>query len=331
MTFIVGMGRSGTTMLTNMLNNNPKVISCPENEFIMYSYHYFKNENFKNENVINNFIKLFDKKFSKTISFWKPESDLKNSIINLNKKTYENVCKQVYLNYPFANKKKGNVSHIVDKNPIYSLYLKQLNSIFPKSKYIILARDYRDNVLSRKKHAENTNSIYTLAESWNYYYENIFKNVIKYNLDYYVLRYEDLVNNPSETLTSLCKFLEIEFDEKMLHFQDLANEIKQYIEKNLPEKEFSKLKTMHHNLENKITENRVNAYQKELTKEDITILDSICSETGAKFNYLPNSKFIKKSLKVIVRKNLSKLKILIYYNLHAFFLRVPISMRIIFK
>ncbi|MBK6985223.1 MAG: sulfotransferase [Bacteroidetes bacterium] len=179
MTFIVGMGRSGTTMLTNMLNLNPNVIACPENEFVIFSMTDFKDKDFTDKTVINEFVNLFEYKFSKIISFWKPGKELKQSILNLNNKSFANVCKQVYLNYPFVINKPENVTCIVDKNPIYSLYLNELNTLFPNSKYIILTRDYRDNALSRKKYSDKETSIFTLGASWNYYYKCIFKSVKK--------------------------------------------------------------------------------------------------------------------------------------------------------
>ncbi|MBK8366606.1 MAG: sulfotransferase [Bacteroidetes bacterium] len=241
-TFIVGMGRSGTTMLTNMLNLNPNVIACPENEFVMFSFNDFKNKDFTKETVIDEFVNLFEHKFSKIISFWKPGKELKQSILNLTEKSFANVCKQVYLNYPFAINNPENVTCIVDKNPIYSLYLNELNTLFPNSKYIILTRDYRDNALSRKKYSDKETSIYTLGASWNYYYNCIFKSVKKNNLNHYIIRYEDLVNNPSDSLYKLCDFMELSFNDEMLNFQNLAKDIKKYIEQNLPENEYSKLK-----------------------------------------------------------------------------------------
>jgi hypothetical protein len=326
MTFIVGMGRSGTTMLTNMLNLNPKVIACPENEFVMFAYSDFKDKDFTDEKVVNEFIDLFEYKFSKIISFWKPGKELRKSILNLKDKSFTNVCKQVYLNYPFVINNIENISCIVDKNPIYSLYLDELNRLFPGSKYIVLTRDYRDNALSRKKYSDKAASIYTLGASWNYYYNSIFKSVKKNNLNYYVLRYEDLVNMPTESLLKLCNFMGLEFDDKMLHFQGLAKDIKKYIQENLPGNEYNKLKTMHHNLENTITENRVDAYKKELSEKEITILDSICYKVGKNFNYFPIHR-LNHSPVFKCRLMISELKITIYYQIHAISLRLPLRIR----
>lgn len=330
MTFIVGMGRSGTTMLTNMLNSNLNIIACPENEFVLYAYTDYKDKDFNDEETINHFINLFDGKFSKIISFWKPGNQLADFITKLKSKTYANVCKQVYLSYPFAQKDIDLVTCIVDKNPIYSLYLDELNSIFPNSKYIVLTRDFRDNAISRKKYSDKKTSLYTLGASWNYYYKKIFKSIHKNNLSYYLLRYEDLAENPSSTLQELCNFLQIEYSENMLHFQELAKDIKKYVKENLDEKDFQKLNTMHSNLEKTISKDRIEAYKNELTAEEIEILNTICYKHGKEFNYITN-KTNKQSAIIHFNLILSNVKVRMYYFLHKYLLKLPIKYRLYFK
>lgn len=329
MTFIVGMGRSGTTLLTNMLNLNPSIIACPENEFVLFTQSAFKNKDFESESTVNSFVNLFNYKFSKIISFWKPKPELKNSISRLKNKNFANVCKQVYLNYPFAKNSPGKISWIIDKNPIYSLYMDDLHQLFPESKFIVLTRDFRDNVLSRKKFSDKKSSLYTLAVSWNYFYDSIFASIHKNKLDYTLLRYEDLVDHPTESLQKLCAFLHIEFDEQMLHFQDLSKDIKSYIKQNLTDSEFSKLTAMHHNLEKTINKDRVESYRKELTGYEISILDYICAKHGNSFNYKPISLFNPTWLTKI-RTWMSYIKIKTYYCLHSMSYKIPLGIKLLF-
>ncbi|MBK6985224.1 MAG: sulfotransferase domain-containing protein [Bacteroidetes bacterium] len=141
-----------------------------------------------------------------------------------------------------------------------------------------------------------------------------------------MIRYEDLVNNPTDSLHKLCDFMGLNFNDKMLNFQNLAKDIKKYIEQNLPENEYSKLKSMHHNLENTITENRVNVYKNELSKEEISILDSICYKTGNQFGYLPIN-VLTTSMFFKFRLLLSELKIITYYHLHSLLLKLPLKIR----
>lgn len=315
MIFIVGMGRSGTTMLTNMLNLNSNVIACPENEFVLFTQSIFKNKNFEKESVVDEFINLFNYKFSKVISFWKPKPELKSAIMKLENKSFPNVCKQVYLNYPFANNENKEVTCIVDKNPVYSLYMDDLCKLFPDAKYIVLTRDYRDNIASRKKFSDKKNSLYSLATSWSYYYDTIFKSITKNQLEYTLLKYEDLVESPAETLRKLCTFINVDFNEKMLEFQNLSKDIKNYVKQNLAIDDFNKLNAMHENLEKKINSDRVESYKKELTSREVYICDKICYKYADIFNYRPDNN-IKSNWHVSLRSFISLIKLKIYYFLY---------------
>lgn len=330
MTFIVGMGRSGTTMLTNMLNLNDQVIACPENEFVLFTQSTFKNKNFENESVVDEFVNLFNYKFSKVISFWKPKPELKSEIMKLENKSFSNVCKQVYLNYPFANNEIKKVSCIVDKNPVYSIYMNDLSKLFPDAKYIVLTRDYRDNIASRKKFSDKKSSIYSLATSWNYFYDTIFESIKKNKLNYSLLRYEDLVENPKETLRKICLFMNIDFNEKMLDFQDLSKDMKNYVKQNLTTEDFNKLNAMHKNLEKKINSERVESYKTELSAQEVYICDSICYKYAAIFDYKSN-KSTTNNLYILLRYVISLTKLKIYYFLHAINYHFPLFIKLMFS
>lgn len=329
MTFIVGMGRSGTTLLTNMLNSHPSVIACPENEFVIFTARAFQKEDFTKQTTVDAFVNLFHYRFSKVISFWTPEKGLKDGILGLSHPTYPEVCKQVYLHYPFADKNKEKVTCLVDKNPVYSLYIDDLYRLFPDARFIVLTRDYRDNIVSRKKYSDKESSLYTLAESWNYFYERIFRSIRKNNLEYMLLRYEDLVDQPSETLNKLCTFLDITFDERMLQFQELSKGIKNYIKQNLSDQEYAKLTAMHHNLENQVNVNRVASYKKELTDAEIGLLDFACRYYGKELGYKPEHP-VQGNPAVGFRLWVSHMKVQLYYYLHSLRLRIPLSWRLRF-
>ena len=284
--FIVGMGRSGTTLLSSMLNSNPSVVSTPENEFIVFAWQSFKNKDFGCPAVCDEFVSLFNFNFNKVISIWKPGEKLRSDMQQHSIQTFADACKLVYLNYPFVNKNPAGIKCIVDKNPAYSLYLDKLNVTFPDARYILLVRDFRDNVLSRKKYADSETSIYELAASWNFYYDKIFDSIHALKLNYQLLKYEDLVKDPEATLKKLCSFLSVDYTPGMLNYQDLSKKIKEHVKENKEEQVYDKINKMHANLDNKVNISRVNAYENELSAEEIAILDYVCSGYGKQFGYL---------------------------------------------
>lgn len=284
MAFLVGMHRSGTTLLTNMLNSHPQLVATPENEFILFTLQGFYEKDFSDPAIVNSFLSIFDQPFNREMSIWKPAETISTSISQRTKKDFANVCREVYLNYPFAQD-KTNVKCIIDKNPSYSLYIDKLHRVFPNAKYIILARDFRDNVLSRMKYGQERSSVFNLGMMLNFYYDRIFDTVKKYGLSHFILRYEDLVARPEEVLKQLCEYLGVTYSPEMLHFQDLSKKMLSHAEKSVSADTFGKISAMHGKLSGEVNKERMNAYQDELSAKQIAQLDYVCSFYATRFNY----------------------------------------------
>ncbi len=327
--FMIGMGRSGTTLLTNMLNSHPKVISSSENEFILFAQESFKNKDFSKEDVVNDFMDLFAYNFHSEPSIWVPAQKIKEDIKAAADKSFANVCKLVYMNYPLAGQKQ-TVSLLVDKNPAYSLHKKTLHALFPSAKYIVLVRNYKDNVLSRKKYAYKPTSVFELGVSWNFYYQQILKDVTELKTQPHLMRYEDLVKEPKETLQKMCMYLDIDFMEEMLHYKEKAGEMRKLLKENTGEK-FEKVMEMHGNLESDVTTDRIDAHEKELSAEENAILDYICYNTARQFGYAPKEKS-KPAGKTAwaLKKSYYQLKMKTYLLKQKVYYNLPISLRLAF-
>lgn len=283
--FLLGMGRSGTTMLTNMLNVHEGITATPENEFILYAYSTFLHRDYRLQQHVDAFANIFNHHFSKVISIWKPGEGLKSDIAALKEKNFQNICKLVYLNYPLSRKNKDNVKWVVDKNPVYSLHINTLNRLFPGARYIVIVRDYRDNILSRKKYSDENTPLLKLAAAWNLYYDCIFRDLSKNKIPYHLVRYEDLAGNPGATLRSLCDYMEVPYSDNMLNFQELSGDMMNLAAKTLSEKKNAQAQKMHANLHKKVNTDRVNAYVKELDPGDAALLDHVCRKYARQFNY----------------------------------------------
>lgn len=328
MAFIVGMGRSGTTLLTNMLNSNPAVISTPENEFLLFSKASFAEADFSREAVIDSFLGIFNYNYNRVLSIWKPNAAVRQDMLEANEKSFANACRLVYMNYPFANKDKVQIKCVIDKNPIYSLYIDDLRRIYPAAKYIILTRDFRDNVVSRKKYSDKKSSVAELGASWNFFYERIYDVVKKHRLDHYLLRYEDLVAEPEQTLKQLCAYLGVEYSSTMLQFQELSKEINTHVKEKASAEVYNKISRMHGNLEKQVNLNRVKAYEKELSPGDINMLNYVCRKYGREFDYLAPGEAapVKASWRLLNAYN--RLKMKVYFALHGLYYSLPVGLRL---
>ncbi len=110
-----------------------------------------------------------------------------------------------------------------DKTPGYCQHMPQIQSLLPEAAFIHIIRDGRDAALSlRPLWFSPGQDVATLARYWR-------SHVEKARVDstlchkYMEVRFEALVTNPSGTLTSICEFLELDFDRVMLQFFENAH------------------------------------------------------------------------------------------------------------
>tara|TARA_S200000501_G_scaffold188839_1_gene177626 strand:- start:23512 stop:25377 length:1866 start_codon:yes stop_codon:yes gene_type:complete len=197
--FILGMPRSGSTILENVISNHPNIDAMGELTGI-------------------NDLATKSKKNNK---FWPDVLDEFNSDdLNFLQNLYINNVKE------FSPKVKRIFT---DKMPYNFLYLGFIKSIFPNSKIIYTSRGSIDNCLSvysLKLLGEHKYS-HDLLDLSNYYnlhieimehWFNIFPNEI------YHFKYEEFVNNPKDMTKKLFKYLEIDYIENLERF-DLNSSI----------------------------------------------------------------------------------------------------------
>lgn len=229
--FILGRGRSGTSLLQTILNSHPDISVAPEAQFIMFLKNRYANIKWDEEKI-----KAFHKDLwlEERLHNWHLD---KNKLLEALLKRKEDagfpeLCKEVYLQYAHARgKTKPRV--IGDKNPHYSLYGEQLKEIFPNALFIHLARDPRDTILSFKQVSFDSNNTATLAYRWNIYNREISKFRNRYPHQFLYIRFEDLLIKPEETLTNICNFLGVQYDPEMLRFYQKEQDWEAEFRKNL--------------------------------------------------------------------------------------------------
>jgi len=325
MAFIVGMPRSGTTLLTNMLNSHPNLISTPENEFVLFAHASFQNKDFRKEREVDAFLDIFKYDFNTEPSIWVPDKKIKEDIKQIEQKNFANLCKLAYLNYPLAGEKQ-NVEFVIDKNPIYSLHTGVLKSVFPDAKFIVLVRNYKDNALSRKKYAYSKRSIFELGVAWEFYYEKIMADAERYGLSPHFIRYEDLVSSPEDELRKICRYLGVDFDPAMLDHKEKAKAMKAHLQETTSGEKFEQVMHMHANLESEVSTQRIKAYEKELSAEENTILDNLCLKMGKRFGYSEGNKGSASAMKALFYK----LKMRTYLLWQNLYYALPVGLRLIF-
>lgn len=288
--FIVGLGRSGTTLVTSILNNHPQVLSAPESRFILYCLQPYKDKKSFTKTEADEFMDIiFSIKESRFVSlkFWfidkeKLRKDIYSFLPDI---SFKELCKLVYLN-SYLSQGKSGVKVIIDKNPPYTLHLEKFMKLFPGAKFIGLTRDYRDNALSRHQfHFDSIKSIIYHGIIWNEYNRNLVRAGKKYPGRMLLLRYEDMVNNPEENITRIYNFLGI--DPSVRSKEDPAA-YKGYFDKILSElkpHEQEIFMQMHGRVIQKVDASKVDKWKSQLPPYYIACLDYVCGKTGGSFGY----------------------------------------------
>lgn len=212
--------------------------------------------------------------------------EAKKKLIDIVSKTelsYATLCKTIYSEIKVSGKDKSNATMLIDKNPAFTLSVDQLEKYFPESKFILLVRDYRANVLSRKQNAYlKSPRVPYNATRWRVFNEIANKFYQKHSNKVLLLRYEDLVSDYNTSMKKVFAFLnvkeedmkETELSKVDVSKMEIADEHKKYFSKK------------YEDLSKPINTNRVNVWQTELSKEEIAECDAICAGFAKVFGYI---------------------------------------------
>ena len=194
MIFIVGMPRSGTTLVEQILSSHSKVYGGGErNEF----KNLVKN-NFINENIKQKFFKF------KNI----------DEVKSLRNKFFDKILSKTNL---------INENYITDKNPTNFKWIGLMKILFPESKIIHCSRNSKDTCLSIYKHLflSDWKWCYKTNEITNYY--KIYVSLMQFwkeNLDEFIheISYEKLINNNKIEVEKLLNYCELNWEDNCLKF-----------------------------------------------------------------------------------------------------------------
>lgn len=278
--FIVGMGRSGTTLLRTMLDAGQETILPPEAKVIVHLKQKYNHKKKWNINLVDELlVDLYsDKKYVRS---WQIDKEiLRETILNypIEKLSFSFICKLIYLSYSSIYQ-KTTIKIIGDKNPIHSIFIGELLEVFPDAKFIHIVRDYRDCVLSNAKlfKRKNISALVVLWKIYNYWISIYNK---QYPDRFFLIRYEDLVTYPDQKMIEICAFLGISFSSSMVQHDD---ELNKYFNKDVN----ITIQYTHPNLLNKVNTSSVAKWESEFSEIEKEKLTYHAGEFAKLYNYAP--------------------------------------------
>ncbi len=193
--FVVGMTRSGTSLIEQILSSHNKIYGAGELNFI--------------QNIVTKY-------------FMKNELDFQN--LDINKFGDDVFFKSKNYYNKNLEKFKINKKLVVDKAPLNFKWIGLIFKIFPGCKIINCTRNPMDICLSNYKNIFSSyrlNFSYDLKNLGAYY--NLYKNIMEHWNVLYPNRilnfnYEELTEKSKEKTIELLDFCELEWDDNCLNF-----------------------------------------------------------------------------------------------------------------
>lgn len=294
--FIVGAGRSGTTLLSLMLNAHPHISCTPEVKQLLTFYkNYSPQPIVATEQYIANFEQYqavrYKGKSNKGI-FW--SFDMPQFIAQLRqyagRLNYPQVGKLFLRSVKTAQKQDEQIKAIVNKNPDFTFYIPELLRLYPDARIMVSLRDYRAVYLSQKDTKDTNNfsrymgnNAAAVAYFWELHNAEVLRCLQQYPQQMRLVPYERLVNDKEQMLRELCDFLAIDYRPEMLnpeqHTQDKAAITQQLTDerKHKRKNDFTK----------QVFTDRLNAWKTQLSATEIATCEAICSAMGKQLGYEP--------------------------------------------
>jgi hypothetical protein len=242
--FIVGNSRSGTTMMLRILNNHQQLM-------VLNELHFFeqlwspddKGKTISKEKALEIAAKLvmiqrkgYNTGFIDFTQFYIEAEEVIATLLN-NEFTAEAVFTAMARREIALNNKQI----VCEKTPQNVFYIKEIFELFPNAKVVNMVRDPRAILLSQKNkwNRKNLGGWYitrresirlqinyhpiTLSKLWNAAINAA--GLFKTDQRLISVRFEDLLENPEQTIRTICKHIEVDFDAKMMNITQESSSI----------------------------------------------------------------------------------------------------------
>ena len=278
--FVSGLYRSGTTLLTLILDQSKELKMSYD------TIHYLRFIHGKHSVNKNSVKHILDDINTRIIKRWNLKLDLDeilNKIITKNSFNHATLYCEIMRSFLKLSKEV----RWGDKTNVCWESIPDFLKMFPRGKVIHIYRDPRDVLASYKKFTNNPSNMYldaVFASSAMFNYLNLQENPS----NVFILKYEDLVSAPEIYVKNICNFLNLQFTNEMLMCRNFRQKDGNYFDSN----------SVFSGRRNTIDSNSVGIWKKELSNLEIYLTELINSDKMPVFGYKPQN----------VRLNNSELK-----------------------
>jgi sulfotransferase family protein len=219
--FLVGCGRSGTTLLRAMIDSHPAIAVSHESEWIVplgrARATYELPSGFDGERFVAD---LLSHSWAGRVGM--PEDEIRSALEADRPADLTSAVRSAFDAYA----RRHGKHRAGDKTPAYVIHIDLLADVMPEGRFVHIVRDGRDVAMSYMDVPFGPKDVREAAVFWQRRVRAGQASGRRLGPGRYLeLRYEDLVESPEARLREVCAFLELGFDPVMLRYHERAGEL----------------------------------------------------------------------------------------------------------
>jgi hypothetical protein len=279
--FVVGMNRSGTTLVRMMLDAHPRLTIPPESHFIPDLIKVAREGAATPEALLK--VIVSQREWG---DFGLTAEELLDRFRAIEPLSAGAAIRAFFEAYA----QRVGKPRWGDKTPRYVTRMRLIEDALPEAHFVHVIRDGRDVALSVRDRSVKDFTVERVAQRWK---EKVSKArrdapLLKHYIE---IRYEDLVLDPENALRRVCEFAEIEYDAAMLDYHEHAEQRLREMERELPARDgkahlsVERRMATHARTTEPPDPERVTRWRGEMSPEDRASFESVAGDLLAELGY----------------------------------------------
>jgi hypothetical protein len=279
--FVVGMNRSGTTLVRMMLDAHPDLAVPPETHFVPDLIKLDREGAATPEAMLK--VIVSQREWG---DFGLTEEGLLERFRALRPLNAGDAIRSFFEAYA----ERVGKPRWGDKTPRYVIRMRLIEDALPEASFVHVIRDGRDVALSVRDRTVKDFTIERVAQRWK-------DKVSKARRDapllkqYMEIRYEDLIRDSEAALRGICEFVDLDYDADMLHYHERAEGRLREMARELPEQggktrlSVERRMATHARTTEPPDPERVTRWRREMSAEDRAAFESVAGDLLAELGY----------------------------------------------
>lgn len=266
--FVFGSGRSGTTLVREILNQHPDINILPETGFYdrLWGARRMLGAVRCRDARIRWLYYLLYQSYDPAMTVYRQYFANVTDEFEKNAPRDEN---EFFIRFVKTLGELKGKKIFGEKTPRHLLYWEKVLSEIPGSQAIITMRDPRAVVSSMLKRGDLASDVWKAAVEWRLYTDTIRQIIDKYGARVKLVKYEDLVLDSVKVIGEICEFIGVEFCSTM---QQGGESNSSYGQKNVG-----------------IFSDSLERWRKELTTTELELVERIAGDGLVEYGYRPEA------------------------------------------